>query len=159
MKGSFIALTKIYLRHPITGEEILVSKEEPSKFDSLRFSCCVLSNLCRKKEQAFWEKKKKRTEEELKMTVDSDLPVAYLKGTQEFFGLEFDVSRGVFIPRKGTEVLVQAVVKCSQELEKQGKVCKLYSFTYKKVPNNFGFSIAVLAVVVSFSLVSTKSLA
>jgi release factor glutamine methyltransferase len=42
-------------------------------------------------------------------------PVAYLVGKREFFGLDFQVSRGVFIPRPETELLVVELVKNLKE--------------------------------------------
>jgi release factor glutamine methyltransferase len=42
-------------------------------------------------------------------------PVAYLVGKREFFGLEFSVSPGVFIPRPETEMLVVELVKTLKE--------------------------------------------
>ncbi|MCY4486683.1 MAG: peptide chain release factor N(5)-glutamine methyltransferase [Deltaproteobacteria bacterium] len=42
-------------------------------------------------------------------------PVAYLRGTQEFWSLEFAVTRDVLIPRPETEHLVEAVVDSLSE--------------------------------------------
>lgn len=39
------------------------------------------------------------------------IPLQYLTGTQEFMGLEFEVSRATLIPRQDTEVLVEEVMK------------------------------------------------
>ena len=38
-------------------------------------------------------------------------PTQYLTGVQDFFGLEFDVSPAVFIPRPETELLVEEVIE------------------------------------------------
>ncbi|MBN2306973.1 peptide chain release factor N(5)-glutamine methyltransferase [Candidatus Peregrinibacteria bacterium] len=38
------------------------------------------------------------------------MPVAYLRGHREFYGLDFKVSRDVLVPRPDTEALVEAVI-------------------------------------------------
>jgi len=38
------------------------------------------------------------------------MPVAYLRGFKEFYGLEFRVNRDVLVPRPDTEALVEAVI-------------------------------------------------
>lgn len=40
-----------------------------------------------------------------------ELPLAYITGDKEFFGLEFKVCQGVLIPRPESEVLVEEVLK------------------------------------------------
>ena len=44
-------------------------------------------------------------------------PVAYLVGFREFFGLEFEIQRGVFIPRPDTETLVVKALDIARELK------------------------------------------
>ena len=38
------------------------------------------------------------------------LPLQYILGSTEFFGLEFKIGRGVFIPRPETEILVETII-------------------------------------------------
>jgi len=44
-------------------------------------------------------------------------PVAYLVGYREFFGIEFEVQPGVFIPRPDTETLVVSLLEAAQDME------------------------------------------
>ncbi len=48
----------------------------------------------------------------------SGIPVAYITGKKEFFGLEFIVEKGVLIPRPETEILVERVI---ERLDKRKK--------------------------------------
>ena len=52
--------------------------------------------------------------EKFKALVDlraSGTPIQYLIGTAEFFGLELNVRRGVYIPKQETELVVEGVLK------------------------------------------------
>lgn len=42
-------------------------------------------------------------------------PLAYISGEREFFGLNFFVSHGVFVPRPETELLVETAIKFVEE--------------------------------------------
>jgi len=44
-------------------------------------------------------------------------PVAYLVGYREFFGIEFEVQPGVFIPRPDTETLVVSLLEAARDME------------------------------------------
>ncbi len=48
---------------------------------------------------------------ELVMKRAEHIPLQHITGTQEFMGLEFDVSENVLIPRQDTEILVEEVLK------------------------------------------------
>ena len=50
------------------------------------------------------------------------VPLQYITGAAAFYGRDFDVSPGVFIPRPETEILVEAVLK---ELPEEAKVLDL----------------------------------
>ena len=53
---------------------------------------------------------------------DAGEPIAYLTGTREFFGLAFEVSSAVLIPRPETELLVELAV---ERLPRQGRLLDL----------------------------------
>ncbi len=50
-------------------------------------------------------------------------PLQYLTGHQEFFGLDFEVTRDVLIPRPDTELLVETAVKLLSNSEAASFIC------------------------------------
>ncbi|MBI5037920.1 MAG: peptide chain release factor N(5)-glutamine methyltransferase [Candidatus Kerfeldbacteria bacterium] len=53
------------------------------------------------------------------------MPVAYLIGHKEFYGLDFVVTKSVLVPRPETELLVESVIHQARELEKKIGAAKL----------------------------------
>jgi release factor glutamine methyltransferase len=50
-------------------------------------------------------------------------PLQYITGHQEFFGLDFEVTRDVLIPRPETELLVESALKLVRESEDAPFIC------------------------------------
>jgi len=116
-KGLYLTLTSLHFIHPKTKEMLNYTSPEPTKFNALRV-----------KEEKFWKRKQ---EEELllfekaadaytnlsndgKALIDfisnDQRPTPYILGEKTFFGNKFYVNENCLIPRKATEVLVQAVI-------------------------------------------------
>ena len=47
------------------------------------------------------------------------MPIQYITGFQNFMGLEFSISEGVFIPRAETEILVERVIAIIEMMQKK----------------------------------------
>jgi len=70
----------------------------------------------------------KNVEVLLQMNIDSlkgGYPLAYIRGKQDFYGLEFKVNKNVLIPRRDTEILVSEVINCIQKLYSDGGGVKM----------------------------------
>uniref|UniRef100_A0A7S2ZG48 RNA-binding S4 domain-containing protein n=1 Tax=Rhodosorus marinus TaxID=101924 RepID=A0A7S2ZG48_9RHOD len=94
LKGTYVSMVSLRFStgKPDRTREHTFHNEEPEKFKALR-----------KREEKFQAKKCTSVRHE------DDMPVAYLRGTQEFDGLSLFVEKqSVIVPRKATETLVHA---------------------------------------------------
>ena len=92
--------------------------------------------------------------EELIIQLKNEIPIQYLLGTTEFFGLPFTVNENVLIPRPETEELVDWIIDEEKKMEGQktikildigtGSGCIAISLA-KNIPNATVFAIDVSA--------------
>ena len=92
--------------------------------------------------------------QELVIQLKQEIPIQYLLGTTEFFGLPFTVNDNVLIPRPETEELVDWIIKEEKKIEGQkaikildigtGSGCIAISLA-KNIPNSRVFAIDVSA--------------
>lgn len=90
--------------------------------------------------------------QELVTQLKTEIPIQYLLGTTEFFGLPFTVNENVLIPRPETEELVDWIIKEEKKIERQkaikildigtGSGCIAISLS-KNIPNATVFAIDV----------------
>ncbi|ORX49252.1 S-adenosyl-L-methionine-dependent methyltransferase [Piromyces finnis] len=116
-KGLYLTLTSLYFQHPKTKENMSFTSPEPTKFNAIRA-----------KEEKFWKRKQEEelllfekaldsfenSDQDNKFLIDhihnDQRPTPYILGEKEFFGNLFYVNENCLIPRKATEVLVQATI-------------------------------------------------
>jgi release factor glutamine methyltransferase len=92
--------------------------------------------------------------EELVTQLKTEIPIQYLLGTTEFFGLPFMVNENVLIPRLETEELVDWIVQEDKKIERQKQIkildigtgtgCIAISLA-KNIPNATVFAIDISA--------------
>lgn len=92
--------------------------------------------------------------QELVIQLKQEIPIQYLLGTTEFFGLPFTVNDNVLIPRPETEELVDWIIKEEKKIEREkaikildigtGSGCIAISLA-KNIPNSRVFAIDVSA--------------
>jgi release factor glutamine methyltransferase len=92
--------------------------------------------------------------EELVTQLKKEIPIQYLLGTTEFFGLPFLVNENVLIPRPETEELVDWIVQEDKKIERQNQIkildigtgsgCIAISLA-KNIPNAAVFAIDISA--------------
>ena len=104
-----------------SGEELLVEASVP---DARRDSA-TLVGLAIGRDRAFLYSHPEyeptgeevgRIDEYLRRRADRE-PLQYIRGTQEFYGFEFEVTPDVLIPRPETEMLVERAVKILSEVK------------------------------------------
>ncbi|WP_084797991.1 putative protein N(5)-glutamine methyltransferase [Neobacillus mesonae] len=98
------------------GKKFLDNETEKSIIHSLRNAGCVFAE-----DETRLLISEARTSEDLKNMVEmraDGLPLEYIVGYAEFCGLRIEVDRGVFVPRKRTEFLVQQAeaLSCSGDI-------------------------------------------
>ncbi|KAJ3282862.1 hypothetical protein HK104_010675 [Borealophlyctis nickersoniae] len=114
-KGLFMALTGVQFKHPLTGQDVVVQKPEPAKFEAFRI-----------RDAKAWDRKKEEdarelseagggSREESESDTDGDLPVAYVTGQKDFFNLRFHVTPSVMIPRPASQTLVRVALRYISE--------------------------------------------
>ena len=94
-------------------------------------------------------------------------PFQYIVGHQEFYGLDFDVSPDVLIPRPETEILVECAINILSRLENPrfcevgvGSGCISVSILYKVVSvNSVGTDISEDALAVALANASAHGIA
>jgi len=103
------------------GSFQLISSSSP-RLDAEVLLCHVLNKEIPyliahdKDEIGFWDLwKYKRLIQKRKRGV----PIAYLMGKKEFFGLELEVNKSVLVPRQDTEILADCVIEYFKEHETQ----------------------------------------
>ncbi|KAJ3058936.1 hypothetical protein HDU99_006582, partial [Rhizoclosmatium hyalinum] len=115
-KGIFLSLISLSFTNPTNGERVVVTHDEPSKFQALRA-----------KEAKFFDRKMGEIEEAVQAASaahdDEDEDgneasaagaqmknPAYIRGITEFRGLTFKVTPAVMIPRLSSSILVDSAV-------------------------------------------------
>ncbi|MDD4955035.1 MAG: peptide chain release factor N(5)-glutamine methyltransferase [Candidatus Omnitrophica bacterium] len=64
-----------------------------------------------KQKNIFLDAARLRNLEAIKKEYKSGMPLAYILGKEEFFGLEFNVNSSVLIPRQDTEVIIEKAIE------------------------------------------------
>ncbi|KAI8603062.1 S-adenosyl-L-methionine-dependent methyltransferase, partial [Dissophora ornata] len=112
-KGLMLALVRMEFIHPKHQTPVVVSIEEPVKFEQLR----------NREEKAYLHRQASDMEELRKGGLEptsaysrlSERPIAYMVGEKDFCNMRFKVSPATLIPRSSTETLVQAAISLAQD--------------------------------------------
>ncbi len=105
------------------AHEYLLLSSESARLDSEIFLSYVLKKPTTfllahdDSEIGFWKARRfKKLIEKRK----EGIPVAYLTGNREFYGLDFEVNKHVLVPRPDTEILVESVIDFINETPESG---------------------------------------
>ena len=96
------------------GHETLIPTSESARLDAEVLLAHVLGKPVTfllahdESEMKFWPSYKYR---KLIWQREEGMPVAYLTGHREFYGLDFEINKHVLVPRPDTEILVECVIE------------------------------------------------
>ncbi|KAJ3415579.1 hypothetical protein HDV05_004630 [Chytridiales sp. JEL 0842] len=126
-RGLYASILSVKIEHPVTGEIVQVTKEEPDKFEAVReresrfFKRKLESEGGDEKELQAEAKEEEGDDDEQdergpgkedggQVKAGGYANTAYARGYQTFFNLQFNVTPDVMIPRPSSETLIKTAL-------------------------------------------------